>query len=138
MSPISTSRRFLGGSSNNTSIMAGVNPDPFDPSLLEQFKSPDDINFPFYPGLYACFNDAGAPIYIGQSGNVPERLKAHRRKKWWKFVSEVRVLPMTDKDTILCAEAVLQLRHRPRYCRAIKLQLCNDGSLVEIQFLRSS
>lgn len=110
--------------------------DPFAPDLLEQFVDPDSIEVPTFSGLYACFNKGGAPIYIGQSGGVPGRLKAHRRKKWWKEVASVRVLPMAPKDTILCAEAVLQLRYRPRYCRAIKLQICNDGSLVEIQFVK--
>lgn len=120
----------------STDTATGV-PDPFDPELLSRFVPLDSINFPFYPGLYACINEYGSPIYIGQSGNVPQRLKAHRRKRWWKFVNEVRVLPMTNKDQILCAEAVLQLRHRPRYCRTIKLCLCADGHLQEIQFLRA-
>lgn len=119
-----------------SSATAGDNPDPFDPDLLSRFVPPESIPLPF-PGLYACFDKTDTPIYIGQSGHVQERLKEHRRKKWWPSVTHIRALPMANKDQILCAEAVLQLRYRPRYCRAIKLQICNDGSLVEIQFIRS-
>jgi excinuclease UvrABC nuclease subunit len=115
--------------------ISGVN--PFAEDLLDSFVSPDSINFPFYPGLYAFFNGAGTPIYIGQSKNVPQRLKEHRRKPWYKFVESSRVLTFADESERLCAEAVLQLRHRPRFCRAIKLGLANDGTLRELQFLRS-
>lgn len=112
--------------------------DPFDPDLLDSFVDPDSIAFPFYPGLYVCRNGSGVPIYIGQSKNVPARLKEHRRKKWWPKVDSVAVCPEAHEDARLCAEAVLQLRTRPRFCRAIKLQLCNDGHLCEIQFIRGS
>lgn len=111
--------------------------DPFDPELIDSFIDPPD--FPFYPGLY-IFRDAdGTPIYIGQSKNIPQRLKEHKRRaRWYPKVSSVTVLLEVDPSARLCAEAVLQLRYRPRYCRAIKLALSNDGTLHEIQFVRGT
>lgn len=119
---------------SNTNITPGVI-DPFDPALADSFIDPPD--FPFYPGLYIFRNATGAAIYIGQSQNVPQRLKEHKRRaRWYPKVSSVKVLLEVDPSTRLCAEAVLQLRYRPRYCRAIKLSLANDGTLHEIQFVR--
>lgn len=113
--------------------------DPFDPALADSFINPSTITFPFYPGLYIFRDTAGAPIYIGQSGNVPQRLKEHaRRAPWHKHVASVSILMEAHLSTRLCAEAVLQLRYRPRFCRAIKLGLRKDGTLHELQFLRSS
>ncbi len=109
--------------------------DPFDPALADSFIDPPD--FPFYPGLYIFRNTAGVPIYIGQSQNIPQRLKEHaRRARWYHKNHSVKVLLEVDPSTRLCAEAVLQLRYRPRYCRAIKLSMAHDGTLHEIQFVR--
>lgn len=112
--------------------------DPFSPELLASFSSIDSIKSPFFPGLYVFYDSSRSPLYLGQSGEVRTRIRQHARsKKWFSEVASVEALIIADSTMRLCAEAVLQLRHRPRYCQTIKLRLCADGSLQELQFLRA-
>ena len=109
---------------------------PFEPTLLEWFVSGDSLPGPWFPGLYALRGPAGEFLYVGQSKNVPDRIRDHRRKKtWFQEDTQVSVLPWRNPDTRLAAEAVLQLKYRPRYCQAIKLRIGKDGALTEVQFI---
>jgi predicted GIY-YIG superfamily endonuclease len=95
----------------------------------------------FYPGLYALFDAEGQCLYIGQSKDVPARLKRHRRERpWFKDVDESKTVTfqLSGAEDRLHLEALLQLYHRPRHCRAIKIGIRNDGKIYEMQFLRSA
>jgi hypothetical protein len=77
------------------------------------------------------------PVYVGQSGDVYQRLTAHKRTKRW-FPKDACVLfydaPKLDDRLVL--ETCLILRYRPRQNRAIKIGLSAEGRLFEIQFIR--
>lgn len=90
------------------------------------------------PGVYVLLDDGGTLIYVGQSKGMVARSKAHRRKTWGKKIAAERYLAEPDPELRLVLEAVMILRYRPRYNRAIKLGLRKDGSLYEIQFVRGS
>lgn len=90
-----------------------------------------------FPGVY-MFLKKGKAVYIGESGNIPCRLKQHRRKKWHEKDLEVRVLWCEDDETRLVVETVMILRERPRANRAIKLGLTMAGRVYALNFLRAS
>lgn len=90
-----------------------------------------------YPGLYVFLKD-GKPVYIGESGDIPRRLKEHRRKKWYEEGLEVRILWCNDDQIRLVTETVMILRERPRHNRAIKIGLSVAGRVYGLNFLRSS
>ncbi len=120
----------------NTSMTSQVKLDPFELEL-DDLTSPDDIESSFYPGVYALLDVDGKPLYVGQSGDIPQRLREHRKtKRWYEKVDRVLVLLAPDLQDRLLAETVLQLKYRPRHCRAIKLGFNKDGTLTELQFLR--
>lgn len=101
----------------------------------------EDIDAPFKgllsPGVYVLFDTHGRVLYVGQSADVRGRLADHRRlKKWFRNVTTRRVYLLDDPTARLITETCLVFRHRPRHNRAIKLCLCNDGSIKELQFLR--
>lgn len=88
------------------------------------------------PGVYILLDEGGTPIYVGQSGAMIQRSKAHRRKKWGPQIASTRFLRCTGGiDERLVIETVCILRYRPRHNRMIKLGLRLDGSLHELQFV---
>lgn len=103
--------------------------------------APEPVDAPFKglltPGVYVLSDAHGQVLYVGQSADVRSRLVAHRRsKKWFRDVATRRVYLLDDETARLLTETCLIFRHRPRHNRAVKLCLCNDGSLKELQFLR--
>ena len=116
---------------------SGFTENPFDPSLISMdwFVSGASLPGPWFPGLYAFHAPSGECLYVGQSKNVPDRIRDHRRLKPWAQKADVSVLPWRDQDTRLAAEAVLQLKYRPRWCQAVKLRIGKDGKLTEVQFI---
>lgn len=90
-------------------------------------------------GVYAYWDAKGNLLYIGQSGNVNARRKAHARKKWGVAIARERYCPIADASDRLIAETVLVLRHFPRHNRAIRLGLSHASRRVhELQFLKST
>jgi excinuclease UvrABC nuclease subunit len=90
-------------------------------------------------GVYIIINDAGQPIYVGQSGDVQGRIRTHKRKRVWKDeIGTVLVKRLADADSRLVLETLLFMKYRPLHNRAVKLSKRKDGSLFEIQFLRGS
>ena len=110
---------------------------PFDPNLMDWFVSGDSLPGRWFPGIYAFRRPDGSFLYVGQSKNVPDRIRDHRRERTWAQEADttVWVLPWRDPDSRLAAEAVLQLRYRPRHCQAIKLRIGKDGGLTEVSFI---
>lgn len=109
---------------------------PFDPQLFDWFISGESLPGRWFPGLYSFQDAEGRFLYIGQSKCVPDRIRTHAREKpWAQQIATTHVLPWRDPDTRLAAEAVLQLRYRPRYCQAIKLRIGKDGKLTEVSFI---
>jgi excinuclease UvrABC nuclease subunit len=90
------------------------------------------------PGVYILEGEGGQILYVGQSGQMVSRSKAHRKKKWGGQIRSERYFACSDPEERLVIEAVLILRYRPRHNRAIKLGLRKDGSIYEIQFVRGS
>ena len=121
---------------SNATSFSTFSENPFDPSLLDWFVSGDSLPGRWFSGLYAMRDPNGNFLYIGQSRNVPDRIRDHRRERpWFREDTQVSVLPWRDPDTRLAAEAVLQLRYRPRWCQAIKLRIGKDGGLTEVSFI---
>jgi excinuclease UvrABC nuclease subunit len=91
-------------------------------------------------GVYVILPPIGQKVkYVGQSADIFTRLATHRRtKKWWADDDRVYVLTPLCPEDRLVAETGLILRYRPRYNRAVKIGLREDGSLYEIQFLRGA
>lgn len=114
--------------------------DPSDPFAVtrDDFIELDKEKPPFlFPGVY-MFLKRGKAVYIGESGDIPRRLKEHRRKKWYEANLEVRVLWCTDDQVRLITETIMILRERPRENRAIKIGLTKTGRVYGLNFLRSS
>lgn len=103
---------------------------------LEDFRPFPEIAA---PGVYVYLNKDGDPIYVGQSGDVVARARAHARKKWADQIVEKRFVPIADVSLRLIAETVLLLRLFPRHNRAIKLGLSwKERRVRELQFLKST
>lgn len=135
---ISLSRwRFPGSGSRNTENT--LNQSLFDPSL-DDFGPLEPHDAPFklisFPGLYAFFDKDENCLYIGQSVSVPNRVLAHRKKKWYSKVVSRRTLELPDEEERLIRETVLCLSCKPCANRAIKLGKRADGQWYECQFLR--
>jgi len=113
--------------------------DPVDPLAvtLDDF-SDFDIEKPplLFPGVYV-FLHGKKRVYIGESGDVPRRLKEHRRKKWFSEKLKIKVLWCSDEQARLMAETVMILRERPRENKAIKIGLSKAGRIYPINFLRA-
>jgi excinuclease UvrABC nuclease subunit len=85
--------------------------------------------------VYAFCNEAGDPIYVGQSALLTQRLKQHTKKPWYKNVASVVAYPVAKAEDRLVLETLIILRYRPRNNRAIKIGIRADGSIYEIQFV---
>lgn len=98
--------------------------------------SADEI--PSVSGIYAYLSAAGEPLYVGRSVNMRRRLREHRReKKWASEIDSILIYELEGgADPLLVAETGLLLKYRPRYNRAIKLGITNDGRIFEVQFIR--
>jgi excinuclease UvrABC nuclease subunit len=112
--------------------------DPVDPLLVtdEDFEELPGGAFVF-PGVYTFSDSKGHFVYIGESKNIPSRLKQHRKKKWFSEELTVEVLWCSDNETRLVAETAMILRYRPRENKAIKIGLSKSGGLYPLNFLRT-
>ena len=115
---------------------SAVNPEFFS-FTLDNFTPSSDIQTFLCPGVYALLDSEDRVLYIGQSANAPQRADVHKRKKWGPEISRTLICPVASPDERLMLETLLQLRYRPRYCRAIKLGIAKDGTLSELQFVRT-
>lgn len=93
------------------------------------------------PGVYMGLGKGRTPVYVGQSAHVKARIRQHlgdKRKKWTERVKEWVVKPLSGGlDARLEAETMLILKYRPRWNKAVKIGVRADGSLYELQFLKS-
>lgn len=68
------------------SVLTPVLTDPGPPSIgLRPTARPNEKT----AVVYALLDEAGAPVYVGNSENLVKRLKAHRRQVWWHDVRAV-------------------------------------------------
>lgn len=86
--------------------------------------------------MYILEGEGGEILYVGQSGQMVSRSKAHRKKAWGGQIRSERYFACGDPEERLVIETVLILRYRPQHNRAIKLGLRKDGSIYEMQFIR--
>lgn len=86
------------------------------------------------PGVYLFRTSKGCAIYVGQSGDVFQRYRQHRRKKWFAEDLEFWALEIEGQSDRLVAETVLILRERPLQNRAVKLGLRKDGSVYPLDW----
>lgn len=104
-----------------------VKPEDFEP--IENL--PD-----FFSGVYLLYNEDDEIIYVGQSGDVPARVKTHKRRQAWRTeISYASAYLIASEDDRLTLEALIFLRERPRHNRALKLAKRVDGTIYEIQFV---
>lgn len=103
---------------------------------LKSFVEPTSLP-PYSGGVYAFYDAHGTLLYIGQTGSFTVRFSDHRRtKKWFSDVARIVAYPLADCDLRLCLETALILKHRPKYNRAVKLNVSAGKPLQEMQFLR--
>lgn len=99
--------------------------------------SPIDELPPFFSGVYLLLDADGEILYVGQSGDVPSRVRTHRRQqKWRAAIDAVKAYPLGDPDDRLTLETLIFLRYRPPHNRTVKLSKRKDGSIFECQFAR--
>jgi len=76
--------------------------------------------------VYAAFDAEGRPLYVGQTGNLPQRMAAHRSQKIWEHrAAVVFITPAATRREacVLEAERIADLRpqfnfqHNPRHRR---------------------
>lgn len=96
------------------------------------FADFEDYDDPDVAGVYALWDTEDELLYIGQSGTVGDRLRAHRRKGW--RIARTAVYPLGDLERRLILEAILMLTERPRYNKALLLNL--RGRVSEIRYKR--
>ena len=135
-----TSRRLcLSPGSSPTRTLMTADATLFEPTM-DDFGDVEPVDAPFkvisFPGVYALFDEGGECLYVGQSGAVSERLRAHRKKSWFPNVVSRRVLRLKGAEDRLVRETVLILAIRPRNNRAIKIGLNKIGQIHEMQFVR--
>ena len=51
---------------------------------LEDFDPHDEDDRPEEPGIYVFYDISNRPIYVGESGNVKNRIRQHEDKFWFK------------------------------------------------------
>jgi ribosome-binding protein aMBF1 (putative translation factor) len=51
---------------------------------LEDFDPHDEDDRPAEPGIYVFYDISNRPIYVGESGNVKNRIRQHEDKFWFK------------------------------------------------------
>ena len=108
----------------------GVPPDLLS---LKNFKPESELAIEPTPGLYILFRESTI-VYIGQSGDIRERLRTHR-KEGKKIFDRVTHCFCDDLSERLRLEGILILLHTPKYNRALLLGLSN-GRTHEIRFGR--
>jgi excinuclease UvrABC nuclease subunit len=89
---------------------------------------PEDELGDWQPGVYLLISSEGEVDYIGQSGNIKERLKQHRREDKKKF-ERVRWIECLSQSDRLQYEGILILTTRPRYNRGVWVGLRANGTL---------
>lgn len=120
--------------------------DPVDPFSVtfDDFEEYDKTKPPLiFPGVYAFLKKGASgkllKVYIGESKNIPQRIKQHKRKKWYEEDLEIRVLWAGDDEVRLITETVMILKERPLENKAIKLGLAKKtGRVYPINFVRAS
>lgn len=79
---------------------------------------PDDAK-PGRFGVYSLFDEDGALLYIGLSGDLPSRLRNHRNTKpWWKWVRTMEWTACDGPTEARKVEKELIATHRP-WCNTV-------------------
>lgn len=81
---------------------------------------------PLACGVYVLLDSTGAAVYVGETGCLRTRLRAHRRDKTF---ASVRLHPVSDPSERLALETAAILLHRPPKNRSVMLNLNKDGTL---------
>lgn len=100
----------------------------------EQFRRESELGLGQLPdpGVYLLLQGEEI-VYVGQSGDIAGRIRAHRRegKKQFDGVRWASVWRGSDR---LRAEAILILVLTPRYNRALALGLRSDGTVYSTEY----
>ena len=65
--------------------------------------------------VYTMFDADRRPLYVGQTGNLPQRMQQHRSNFWHGAVALVAVIPFATREDALKAEAWRIGKLRPLY-----------------------
>ena len=64
--------------------------------------------------LYRFFDESGALLYVGITGNPAKRLSQHRREKdWWDSVSRVEMQRFASREELEAAERAAVIAEKP-------------------------
>jgi len=64
---------------------------------------------------YELRDERGHMLYVGQTGDLPTRLRTHSRQHWWGEVVDVRATRHPDRDAARAHEAALINEHQPSW-----------------------
>lgn len=88
-----------------------------------------------FPGVYV-FSSPKLPLYVGESGSVAQRIRAHRRKPWYKLATKLHAYKLPGVSRRLILETAMIFRLHPRHNRAIKIGISLDR-FYPLQFVKS-
>ena len=68
-----------------------------------------------YHYVYAFLGSKGKFLYIGQTQDFDVRMRQHKRKQWWKLVSEIKLERVSSKKVAVDKEKYLIKKLRPKH-----------------------
>lgn len=63
--------------------------------------------------VYELRNADGRMLYVGQTGDLPARLRTHSRQYWWSEVADVHATLFPDRRAAQACERELIDEHQP-------------------------
>lgn len=65
--------------------------------------------------VYELRDEAGYMLYVGQTRDLPARLRTHSRQRWWGQVADVRATLHVDRLAARVRERELIDEHQPAW-----------------------
>lgn len=65
--------------------------------------------------LYRFYDESGRLLYVGMTGNLPQRIADHEVKRWYTLVAEIKIEWFPHKAAARLAERRAISGERPRY-----------------------
>lgn len=69
--------------------------------------------------VYQFIGKNSQRLYIGVTVNFLQRYSAHKSKKWWREVRQIRLRIFPNKRRALDAERALIFEHQPKYAKCV-------------------
>jgi excinuclease UvrABC nuclease subunit len=99
----------------------------------DQFTPVQNLDTEPYPvaGIYFLVDEEGQIVYVGQTGNVKERIRQHTKQGTKRFADACYWECISASDR-LAFEGILILASRPRYNRSVNIGIATEGRCYDL------